>query len=145
MVEILAIFEHSLYIEMALSALTQMNVDRQNIAVFPLKKPLQSTKNQPYNGTSQSDLGFIFATISGVIGASIGFILYLGPIVWGIGAALFGFVVGLLINKFISRKKKAVTPHVLLIVKCPHAQSQNLEKVLWDNQSIGMTIIQYEK
>src|SRR5699024_12230010 len=61
------------------------------------------------DGVSLLDVGLVLGTAFAVVGTSIGFKLYLGPIVWGLMAGLIGFTLGLairLIIELVFKKRK---------------------------------------
>src|SRR5699024_11246043 len=75
-----------------------------------------------------------------VVGTSIGFKLYLGPIVWGLMAGLIGFTLGLAIRLIIElvfkkRKKRLRGSHseTILIIDCKEEQVELIESILWEH------------
>ncbi|WP_100487933.1 hypothetical protein [Sporolactobacillus pectinivorans] len=148
MIEILSIFEHSLFVEMALASLKSIGMDQKSLMALSLNLPPRSKRHTStpisYDGYSRTDLGFIFATAFGVVGASAGFRLYWGPIIWGIASSLSGFLIGFLIEYFVLRHKKqrSLAPKVIMIIRCRRDQQQQIEQILWENQALGLTIIE---
>lgn len=142
--QILALFEHSLSIEIVLSALMQKDINKNYIGVFPLDQPPHATKRSNDDIQRRIDLGFILATAAGAIGASIGFNLYLGPIIWGIAASVGGFLTGYLINVMFGKKKKKSEPRIILVIHCPKSKADEICRLLWDYQSIGLTLTECE-
>jgi len=141
-------FEHSLYVELALSALEMRNIPKENILAVPLNNRTEERKlfdSIHYSdGISLFDLALAFATAFAVVGASVGFILVWGPIIWGVIYAIIGFILGFLIdllkvkNKNTKREKKGKTSELIIIVHCLNDQVQMVEEVLWDNLAIGV-------
>ncbi|CAM3169514.1 hypothetical protein SPSP110954_06780 [Sporolactobacillus spathodeae] len=142
--QILALFEHSLSIEIVLSALMQKDINKNYIGVFPLDQPPHSTKRSIDDVQRRMDLGFILATAAGAIGASIGFNLNLGPIIWGIATSVGGFLSGYLINVILGKRKKKTEPQIILVVHCPKSKTEEICHLLWDYQSIGLTLTECE-
>lgn len=152
LVEILSVFDHSLFAEMILRSLMDSGIEKNHIIIFSLRqRPHETlsldTLNHP-DDTSLFDLGAIFATIFGVIGASIGFRLTWGPIIWGLIASAGGFLSGLAINYLFTNKQSRLlgnpssnSPGVILIVQCRCDQQRTVEQLLWKNHTLGLTVI----
>ncbi len=149
MFEVLSVFEQSIYVEVVLNRLESMGIKREQIFAADLRQPPQTQKSDSasidYDGRSLTDLGFIFATIMGVIGASIGFRLPFGPIVWGVSMSIIGFLAGLLINWLLGKrnKKKEFSPKVVIIIRCESNQLQEVERVLWTHRALGLLVNEY--
>ena len=87
------------------------------------------------------DLIFIFGTLGMLLGAIYGFVLAWGPIIWGLIGMVAGALTGLLIEMLISRKKvfqKSVKVDVILFVDCKDSQAEDVEKILWSHQALGV-------
>ncbi|MFC7395268.1 hypothetical protein [Scopulibacillus cellulosilyticus] len=143
---IVATFDHSIYLELALSLLEEIGIKKQDILAIPLENRdhnIQLFDNiHRSDGTSLFDLGAAAATALSVVGASIGFQLKWGPIIWGLIGAAIGFMIGFIIDLFITRKKKKSgrkkNTEVILIVHCQSHQVKTIEKIFWENQSFGI-------
>lgn len=152
MIEILCVFDHSLFIEMTLASLMDLGIEKEDIIAFTLKQrpdePILFDSLNYQDGTSLFDLAAIFATILGVIGASIGFRLVWGPIVWGIIASTIGFLTGFAIDYLLTKTRSqmsarpsAVFPRVILVIRCRRNQQNSVEQLLWKNHALGLTVI----
>ncbi|TGB00435.1 hypothetical protein E4665_01795 [Sporolactobacillus shoreae] len=148
MIEILSIFEQSLSVELVLTSLKSIGLDQKSMMAVPLKQPPRRKKKASvpvsYDGYSRIDLGFILATAFGVIGASVGFRLYWGPIIWGIAASIVGFLIGFAIESFVikNKKKQISAPKIIIIIRCRNDMQYNVEQILWENQSLGLAVIE---
>ncbi|WP_342742973.1 LapA family protein [Halobacillus hunanensis] len=145
-------FEHSTYLELALSALEMEKIPKESILAIPLNNRTENRKLldtiHHSDGVSLFDLGAALGTGLSVIGASIGFRLAWGPIVWGIIAAIIGFVIGVLISLWFNTKKRkeqrklrGKTSELILIVHCHEEKTELVEKILWDNLALGVAIL----
>lgn len=150
--QIFSTFEHTSFLEMAISLLEQSGIDPNNIFAVPLDNRKEDRRLfdtlHKADGVSLIDIAMALATAFSVIGASIGFILAWGPIYWGLIGAFVGFVVGFAIkyvylkitfkNNQPHRKKNA---EVILIVECEDTQAELVEKILWEHFALGVAKI----
>lgn len=145
---VMATFEHSVYVELALSAMEKIGVPQENILAVPLNKRTEERKLfdsiHQADGVSLFDLGAALATAFSVIGASVGFRLAWGPIIWGVIGAFVGFLIGFSIDLLTTVKRKNLkkvkgkTSELILIIHCDSNQIDIIEKILWDNLAIGV-------
>ncbi|WP_353947772.1 hypothetical protein ABNN70_10725 [Sporolactobacillus sp. Y61] len=138
---ILAMFEHSIFVEIALTSLKNMEHGFENIGAVPLKHPPGHSKL--YDGKSYVDLGFVSGTVAGVIGVCLGYRLYPGPILWGISASLIGFVGGLFVDYIYTkfRRHKEPVSKILLLISCEDRLQDAVEDLMWKNQASGVAVI----
>lgn len=147
--QIFSIFEHSTYLELALSALEKSGIKRENIFAIPIsnRKVERRLFDTIHNadGVSLISKGAAIGTAFSVVGASIGFKLEWGPIYWGlIGGAvgfLLGFVIDLFIYKVIKKQQRLLRgsfPEVILIVECEEGQRDEVEDILWHHLALGI-------
>ncbi|EDL66696.1 hypothetical protein [Bacillus sp. SG-1] len=145
--QIFATFDHSQYLEIAISKLEQRGIT--DIFAVPLdnrtEMPRLFDSLHRSDGISLINKGMFFAVLFAVIGASRGFILEWGPIYWGLIGAGSGFLLGFiidLIQVFIKRKKtkllKGKSSEVIMIINCSEEDSDEVVKILWDNLSLGV-------
>lgn len=129
---------------MALTALMEAGIKKQDIAVIPFEEPPSCQPSWNNNTEHAFELAFILATIASVIAASIGYRLYLGPIIWGTGAAVFGFFCGLLIQWLQSRSKvtKKEMP-ILIVITSTRSQEHVIKDILWTFRVIGQIFISH--
>ncbi|WP_026693489.1 membrane protein [Peribacillus kribbensis] len=146
---IFSTFETTNYLELAVSTLEKRGIQKECIFAVPLDNRTEDRKLidtiHRSDGTSLIDIGMALGTALSVIGASIGFELYLGPIIWGLIFAFIGFVLGvgirLWIEKRLNRKKRVLKgkhSEVILIINCAESQTEVIEKILWDHLAVGV-------
>lgn len=87
-VQVIATFEHSPFVEIVIHDMEKLGVPSQNIVALPLEN-LESQTHiidsiHRVDGKSVLDGAMMGATIFGVLGAIYGFVLYWGPIIWGL-------------------------------------------------------------
>lgn len=146
---IFSTFEHSSYLELALSVLREEGIDKDRILAVPLnnrteERRLFDTLHRA-DGVSLFDKGAALAVAFSVIGTSIGFVLEWGPIYWGLIAGatgfLLGFIIDLLIFKVFHKRKrllKGKKSEVILVIECPSEQADRVEKILWEHLALGV-------
>jgi hypothetical protein len=95
---VVASFDHSAYLELALTALEEKGIPKGQILAIPLNHRKLDRKIfdtiHKSDGISLFDTGAAFAVALSVIGASYGFIAAWGPIIWGLIGAFAGFSLG---------------------------------------------------
>src|SRR3954468_17553485 len=98
---VISSFEHSAFLELALNQLQEKGINKENIVAVSLEKmngQLTLFDNiHRSDGVSLFDLAAIMGTIFSVLGASYGFVLKWGPIIWGLLGLAFGAILGFLI------------------------------------------------
>ncbi|WP_318246346.1 hypothetical protein [Bacillus sp. PS06] len=145
--QIFATFEHSTYLELAITELEEHGI--KNILAIPLNNRLEERKLfdnlHQSDGVSLISKGMILAFLFSTVGASRGFILEWGPIIWGlIGAGsgfVIGFVIDLFIKKVVKRKQRLLrgkNSEVILIVECEQRQKKHVESILWNQLALGV-------
>lgn len=147
---ILSSFDHSIQLELALTALEQAGIERDQIVAISLR-----TRQQPgqvfdsihrSDGISLMDTGMICATILTVIGSSYGFVLPPGPILSGIAGAVIGFLIGFAIDLATGRAKRrrlsgGRRSEVIVLVQCGKDQAERIESILWTHAAFGVASI----
>lgn len=151
--QIFSAFEHSSYLELAISVLEKRGIKKEHIFAVPLDNRTEERKVfdslHRSDGVSLIDVGMALATAFSVIGASIGFKLDWGPIYWGLISAFGGFVLGLGIKlvflKVIKKKQRLLHgkhAEVILIVDCDETQGELVESILWNHFALGVAKVQ---
>ncbi|MGW9019836.1 hypothetical protein, partial [Priestia megaterium] len=106
---IIASFDRSVYLELALTALKENGIPKEQILAVPLDKRTEERKLfdtiHKSDGISLFDLGASLAVVFSVFGASYGFIATWGPIIWGLIGTAGGFLIGFLIDLFITKRR----------------------------------------
>ncbi|WP_062048260.1 hypothetical protein [Bacillus sp. JCM 19034] len=147
--QIFSTFEHSTYLELAITSLEKLGVKKDHILAVPLENRVEERRLfdtlHRADGISLFDKGAAIGTAFSVIGASVGFILEWGPIYWGlIGAAggfILGFIIDYIIFKVVHKRRKVVKgkqSEVVLVVGCPKELVEKVEDVLWDHLALGV-------
>lgn len=145
--QIFGTFEHSIYLEKAISELEEEGI--KNIIAVPLDNRKEERKLfdniHQSDGVSIISKCMIFAFLFSTIGACRGFVMEWGPIIWGlIGAGsgfLLGFLIELFINKVIKKKRRLLrgkNSEVILIVECEQHQKEHVESIFWDQLALGV-------
>ena len=146
---VISTFEHTTDLELVLSELEMRNIPKENILAVPLNNRTEDRKLfdsiHGSDGVSLMDLGAVLATAFAVVGASVGFRLTLGPIIWGLIGAFVGFLIGFLIDLMINkstrkqqRKMRGKVSELILMIDCNTRDVPMVEKILWENFALGV-------
>jgi hypothetical protein len=147
--QIFSTFEHSSYLELAITSLEKVGVKKESILAVPLinrveERRLFDTLHRG-DGISLFDKGAAIATAFSVVGASVGFVLEWGPIYWGLIGAATGFILGFIIDYIIfkvvhkrNRVVKGKKSEVVLVVECQKELVEKVEEVLWEHLALGV-------
>lgn len=147
--QVFSTFEHSTYLELAITSLEKVGVKKEKILAVPLisrveERRLFDTLHRA-DGISLFDKGAAIGTAFSVIGASVGFVLEWGPIYWGLIGASSGFIVGFVIDyillKVVHKRKqegKGKKSEVVLIIECPNEMAEKVEELLWEHLALGV-------
>jgi uncharacterized protein YneF (UPF0154 family) len=143
---IISSFEHSAFLELAINHLQEKGIEKEDIVAVPL----QNMKDQPKlfdtihrsDGESLLDLAAILGTVFSVLGASFGFVLTWGPIIWGLLGLAFGAIIGFLIDYLLTQKrikrKTTLNTEVILIVSCKENEYETVKRILFENRALGV-------
>lgn len=147
---VIASFEHSIYLELAITALEEAGIPKEHIYAVSLQgrpnKPKMFDTIHRSDGVSLFDAGTALATALTVIGSSYGFILKGGAILWGLIGAVMGFTIGVLIDIAHKKKKKANLPsrdkitEVIVLVACIKEETKQIQAVFWEHHAFGVAI-----
>lgn len=146
---VIATFENSIYIELAITALEQQGISKELLLAAPLdkRKELRGLFDTIHrsDGFSLFDGPAILGTCLMLLGAIYGYVLEWGPILWGIIGAVSGLLLGFLLKMFLLRKNKRgsanITSEIVLMVRCEEHKWEQVEKILWDHFALGLTKI----
>ncbi|MGG3561187.1 hypothetical protein ABES03_06255 [Neobacillus rhizosphaerae] len=145
---VISIFEHSLALELAISELENHHIEKERILAAPVKKNVVEKKYlDPYNAD-----GLNLFIVSGIgmsvmlLGTMYGFVLYWGPILWGLIGLIAGSIIGLVIDYIWKKtvRKKTLRKNiadVLLIVNCEEDQVELVENILKQHHTLGLVRI----
>jgi len=143
---VIATFENSTFIELAISLLEQKGIPKEQIFAIPLDKRTEPRKLfdtiHRADGFSMFDAAAILGTCLMLLGAIYGYVLKWGPIIWGIIGAVTGLLAGFLIKLWMMKKRrrgnKQITSEIVLMIRCEDYQWETVEKILWEHTALGM-------
>jgi hypothetical protein len=144
---VISSFDHSIYLELAITALIEEGIPKEDIFAVPLDKKKEKPKMfdtiHSSDGVSLFDTGIALGTALAVIGSSYGFILNGGPILWGVIGAVTGFFIGFVIDVLYrgpkpNNAKKGINTEVFVIVNCNKQQVSMVETILWTHSAFGV-------
>lgn len=145
--QIFSTFEHSSYLELAITAIEEAGVQKEDILAVPLMNRVQERKLfdtlHRADGISLFDKGAAIGTAFSVIGTCVGFVLEWGPIFWGLIGGITGFIIGFLVDyifyKVIHKRKRVLEgkhSEVVLVINCPNEIADKIETLLWDHLAL---------
>lgn len=122
---IFGLFKQAIELEQALADLEDIPALREHILVVFMDQTDQKDQNKspvPH----MFEVGMAFATGAAVIGASLGFVLTLGPILWGLISTLLGFILGITVYTVFQKIKNQTANsqnrhEAIVIIQCPEA------------------------
>ncbi len=144
---IISTFEHSIFLELAISGIEAKGIPKTNVLAAPLE--VRQPQGQIFDtihhadGISQIDGALLAAAFSSLIFTIYGSIWPGGPLIWGFLGLLAGGGVGLAIDIFYTGKKRAgkgeaKSAQVVLIIKCEENQAIFIEEILCDHLAMGI-------
>ncbi|MGG0717457.1 hypothetical protein ABE096_07625 [Robertmurraya massiliosenegalensis] len=136
---IIGIFKQSIELEQALAELEMMIPKEHILLVFMDAEQIESEIHSPH----AFEIGIACGTAGAVIGASSGFVLTLGPILWGLIGAAIGFGIGLLAHTLLkkqkSRKRKLDRmDEATIILQCNKEQTKPIIDLLRKYQALSI-------
>ncbi|HEY3423891.1 MAG TPA: hypothetical protein VGL27_03775 [Negativicutes bacterium] len=143
---VVASFEYSNFLELAITDLEQKGIEKNRICAIPLHKRIKDrtlfdTLHQA-DGQGMFDLPSILATIFMTLGVLWGFMWEWGPIIWGLLAFVVGMALGVAIKYLLYKnglqKKFHYNTEVVLIVNCNLEQVEMVETTLLNHLAIGV-------
>ncbi|ERI91904.1 hypothetical protein HMPREF1982_02947 [Clostridiales bacterium oral taxon 876 str. F0540] len=146
-VYIISTFEHSVYLELAITAIQMKGIKKENIMAISLDKKGEQRalfdSIHSSDGLSLFDLPAILAVIGGIFGGIYGFVLKWGPLLWGLIAIFSGFILGLVIKlaitkKYSDRHNDEMGTEVVLMIECIESQSEFVKDILWSHNALGV-------
>ncbi|UJF35301.1 hypothetical protein [Paenibacillus hexagrammi] len=144
-VQIIATFDHSPFVEMAIHEIEKLGVPAQHIVALPLENLDSQTHVldtiHSVDGRSVLDGAMMSGTILAVLGAIYGFVLHWGPVIWGLLGLVGGFLIGLAIEIILSKRKLTIASsrksEVLLEITCQASMQTRLIKILKSRKAMG--------
>jgi len=153
MMYVVSTFEHSVYLELVITAIQMKGIKKESIVAISMDKKGEQVKLfdtiHGSDGLSLFDLPAILAAIFGVFGGIYGFVLKWGPLLCGLIAILIGLVTGLIIKLIITKKygdrqgDKRGT-EVVLIIECIESQMEMVKDILWSHNALGVSKLDIE-
>jgi uncharacterized protein YneF (UPF0154 family) len=143
---VVASFEHSNFLELAITDLEQKGIETNKICAIPLNKMVKERKLfdtlHQADGQSMFDLPTILATIFMTLGVMWGVMWKWGPIIWGLLSFIAGIALGLVIKYILYKKSlqknSRYNTEVVLIVNCKPNEVELVETVLFNHLAIGI-------
>lgn len=147
MMYIVSMFEHSVKVEMALTAIQMKGIPKNYILAVQLdtQAPPPAPFDRMHSSDSRSliDMPMILAALFALFGLIYGFLLTWGPVLWALIGTGFGFGLGLLIKLLTAKKKgqkkpKTKLPAVVVMVCCRDDQLQMVQDTMWAHAALGV-------
>jgi hypothetical protein len=150
---IVASFEHTLFVELALSEIEEAGVPQTHILALPLDKrnerPRLFDNMHDADGESLIELALPLGTIFMLLGAIYGFLLRLGPVLWALFGLVGGSIIGVLIKFVLIKRsaheqlqintdKKKKSTEVFIMILCADNESKQIEHILWNHHALGV-------
>lgn len=145
---IVSTFDHSVYLELAITAIQMRGIKKENIMAIPIDKKGEERalfdSMHSSDGLSLFDLPAILAVIFGIFGGIYGFVLKWGPFIWGLIAIALGLILGFVIKlivtkKYSDRQKDKRGTEVVLIIDCNENQLDMVKDTLWSHNALGVS------
>lgn len=136
---IIGLFKQSIELEQALAELEKI-ISRERILIAFMDSG--ENKND-LNNPHAFEVGISFGTAGAVIGASCGFVLTLGPILWGLFGTAIGFALGLLAYSLVKNGRKRQKQadrmdEATIIIQCEAEQTRKIIMLLQKYQALSV-------
>lgn len=144
---IVSTFEHSIFLEKAITALQMKGIAKENILAIPLDKRGEEQhlfdSIHRSDGLSLLDLPFVLGAFFMLLGGIYGFYLAWGPILWGLIGMVIGIGIGfaiklLVVKKYTNNRFGRKGTEVVLIIECKEFQMENIKDMLWAHHALGV-------
>jgi len=147
---VVANFQNSLNIELAILGLEKYGVLRRKILAIPLqsiKSDIIFDTINKSDGISSLDTAFVLGTMFMVLGAIYGYVLPWGPIICGLLGLFLGAIIGFVIdiipkNKSKVNKKPNGEDSVVLLINCTLEESVGIKKIVIENTALSVGYLQ---
>ncbi|WP_204418256.1 hypothetical protein [Bacillus tianshenii] len=149
---IFATFKYNMEMELTLRELEELGLSKEHLLVIPLDKIKYQSKlidsMHRSDGRSLMDLSAIFGIIFMLLGVIYGYVLYWGPILWGLIGLVFGVGLGFIVDYYITKKsennmrKRGSDADLILMIRCEKDNQENIERVLWNNLVLGVGVLE---
>ena len=141
---VVASFEHSNFLELAVTDLEQKGIENNRICAIPLNKMTKESKLfdtlHKADGQTMFDLPCILGTIFMLFGTMWGFLWTWGPIICGLIFLFIGFALGFCIKYVLYKnclsKGSKYNTEVVVMVNCKPDEVETVEQVLMNHLAI---------
>jgi hypothetical protein len=143
---VISSFEPSAYVELAILTLEKNGFNKESIAAVPMEPTTQRSNLfdslHRANGIGVFDAAAVLGTIFSVLGASFGFQLRWGPLIWGLIGLAAGVSVGVVLywlaGKRHNKKTSSTNAIILLIIHCEEGESSKVIPILKEFSAISI-------
>jgi hypothetical protein len=144
--KVVASFKLNKNLEKAIAELENFGIDRKRILALPLVSMAEREMNVP-NQKILFETAPILGAIFMLLGTIYGFVLFLGPILWGLFGLVLGLITGIIIDlvRVKKRRKKEIyeegkLTEVFLLVHCfDKDQALFVKEKLWKHLPMGVS------
>ncbi len=144
---IVASFEHSIHLELAVTTLQKQGIPKTAILAVPLDKRDEPQtlfdRLRASDRKSMMDYPIISAAVFSLFGLIYGFLLPWGPVLWALIGTGAGFGAGLVVKLALNRRQKAKLrirpPEVVLLVDCGNVGPETVQNILWGHEALGVS------
>ena len=144
--KVVASFQLNKNLERAIAELEHFGIDRKRILALPLVSKAEREMLVP-NQKILFETAPILGTIFMLLGTIYGYVLFLGPILWGLFGLILGLITGIIIDvrRVKKKSKKEINEdgkltEVFLLVHCSDSdQALIVKEKLWKHLPMGVT------
>ncbi|TKC16783.1 hypothetical protein [Robertmurraya kyonggiensis] len=133
---VIGLFKQSIELEQALAELENKMIPKEHVLVTFMDKKNKEQEHRVH----PFEIGMCFGTAGAVIGATCGFAMTLGPIIWGLIGLIIGYWVGAGIHFLVHIRKKAspFLHEVTVIVQCSKEQFLHVRELFWEYGALSI-------
>ncbi|WP_303984575.1 hypothetical protein [Niallia circulans] len=145
---IISVFDHSLKVELVLHELEKHHIRKEDIFVSSLNKKEVEKKYMDFFNADGFNMFFVASVsmIMMLLGTIYGFVLYLGPILWGLIGLIAGICITIPVDYLYKRwrNKEEIKPskaELIIVIHCEETQVALIESLLYQHHTIGLVKI----
>lgn len=133
---VIGLFKQSIELDQALAELEKNMIPREQVLVTFMDKKNNERLHKPH----PFEIGICFGTAGAVIGATCGFALTLGPIIWGLIGVTVGYLFGVGIYFLVNKEKESsrLLHEVTVIIQCKEEQFIHISNLLWKYKALSI-------
>ena len=144
---VVATFDHSIYLELAVTAIQMKGIPKDSILSVPLDKRGEERRLMDSihhsDGLSTFDLSVIIGAMATLFCSIYGFVLPGGPVLWGLiglagGMGIGGAIKWVVTARYNNRQRGKKASEVVLIIACGENQVDMVKDTLWENLALGV-------